>query len=126
MPLSEHEQRLLEEMERSLYHNDADFVATAGASRLRPNYRSIALGVLIAVAGIVALMAGVAVQQLWLGIVGFVVMFTGVLITLTPGKSAPGVAGAASSGGGPAQGGVDHGFMARLNDRWDRRQDGHQ
>ena len=30
MPLSEQEQRLLEEMERSLYHNDADFVATVG------------------------------------------------------------------------------------------------
>ena len=27
MPLSEQEQRLLEEMERSLYQNDSDFVA---------------------------------------------------------------------------------------------------
>ena len=35
MPLSEQEQRLLDEMERSLYHNDADFVATVGAARGR-------------------------------------------------------------------------------------------
>ncbi|WP_375389251.1 DUF3040 domain-containing protein, partial [uncultured Amnibacterium sp.] len=28
MPLSEQEQRLLDEMERSLYHGDADFVAS--------------------------------------------------------------------------------------------------
>jgi len=41
MPLSEHEQRLLEEMERSLYQNDADFVAKVGGKRARPAYRSI-------------------------------------------------------------------------------------
>ena len=48
MPLSEHEQRLLEEMERSLYNNDADFVATVSPRGARPNYRRIALGALIA------------------------------------------------------------------------------
>ncbi len=126
MPLSEHEQRLLEEMERSLYHNDADFVATVGSSRLRTNYRSIALGVLIAVVGIVALIAGVAVHQLWLGILGFVVMFTGVLVAISPGRSARGVTGPPSSRRDPSKGGSDHGLMDRLNDRWDRRQDGQQ
>ncbi|KFF60322.1 membrane protein [Cryobacterium sp. MLB-32] len=124
MPLSEQEQRLLEEMERSLYHNDADFVASVGASRLRPNYRSIAIGVLLAVVGIVALIAGVALQMLWLGIVGFVVMFTGVLLALSPGKSMRGMPSAAAPGRRPAQGRADQGFMDRLNARWDRRQDG--
>jgi hypothetical protein len=124
MPLSEQEQRLLEEMERSLYHNDADFVATVGASRLRPNYRSIALGVLLAVAGIVTLIAGVALQQLWLGIVGFAVMFTGVLVALSPSKSGRRVGTARPSASRPTQGGSsDSGFMDRLNERWDRRQD---
>jgi hypothetical protein len=42
MPLSEQEQRLLEEMERSLYHNDADFVA-GGGPHGRPTYARIAL-----------------------------------------------------------------------------------
>ncbi|TFD65236.1 DUF3040 domain-containing protein [Cryobacterium ruanii] len=124
MPLSEQEQRLLEEMERSLYHNDADFVASVGASRLRPNYRSIAVGVLLAVAGIVALIAGVAIAQLWLGILGFIVMFGGVLIAVTPGKGIRSVPGPSSPGRRPAQAKSDQGFMDRLNDRWDRRQDG--
>lgn len=123
MPLSEQEQRLLEEMERSLYHNDADFVASVGASRLRPNYRSIAIGVLLAVAGIVALIAGVAIAQLWLGVLGFVVMFGGVLIAVTPGKAMRAVPGP-SSPSRPSQGKSSQGFMDRLNDRWDRRQDG--
>ena len=46
MPLSEQEQRLLDEMERSLYHNDADDVTTVGARRGRPNYTAVALGIL--------------------------------------------------------------------------------
>ncbi|MFC6355852.1 DUF3040 domain-containing protein [Luethyella okanaganae] len=123
MPLSEQEQRLLEEMERSLYHNDADFVATVGARRGRPNYRAIALGVLIAVAGIVALITGVALHQLAIGIVGFVVMFVGVLIAITPSKRsvAEEPKGPTSSASGAA---AQRGFMDRLNDRWDRRQDG--
>jgi hypothetical protein len=123
MPLSEQEQRLLEEMERSLYHNDADFVASVGASRLRPNYRSIAIGVLLAVAGIVALIAGVAIAQLWLGVLGFVVMFGGVLIAVSPGKAIRSIPGP-SSPGPPSQAKSNQGFMDRLNDRWDRRQDG--
>lgn len=128
MPLSEQEQRLLEEMERGLYHNDSDFVATVGGSSLRPNYRSIALGVLLVVAGIGGLIAGVAVQQLWIGILGFVVMFAGVLLATSPGKAArrlsgPGFSGA-QSGRKPAARPSGRGFMDRLNERWDRRQDG--
>ncbi|NYJ18809.1 DUF3040 domain-containing protein [Glaciibacter psychrotolerans] len=129
MPLSEQEQRLLEEMERSLYHNDADFVATVGATRLRPNYRSIALGVLLVVAGIALLITGVALHLLWLGIIGFVVMFAGVLLAISPGRSASHFSAAdaaAASGARSTQSrGADQGFMDKMNDRWDRRQDGH-
>src|SRR5690349_14500323 len=85
MPLSEQEQRLLDEMERSLYRNDADFVATGGR-RGRPNYRSVTIGILLAAAGIAALIAGVAIPQLLVGIAGFVLMFAGVLLALTPSK----------------------------------------
>ena len=127
MPLSEQEQRLLEEMERSLYHNDAEFVASVGGTRLRPNYRSIVLGVLAGVVGIATLVAGVAVQQLWLGVIGFIIMFGGVLLAITPGR---GARAAKPSAGGqarrPAQARSQQGFMDKLNDRWDRRQDGQQ
>ncbi|BDZ53321.1 DUF3040 domain-containing protein [Agromyces marinus] len=126
MPLSEQEQRLLEEMERNLYKNDADFVATVGGGgRGRPNYRSIVIGVLLAVAGAGALIGGVASQLLIVGVLGFAVMFAGVLIAITPSKRAGGAAqpmpqpGAASRPAKPQAG-----FMDRLNERWDRRQDG--
>ncbi|MFF2052166.1 DUF3040 domain-containing protein [Leifsonia sp. NPDC058194] len=126
MPLSEHEQRLLEEMERSLYQNDADFVAKVGGKRVRPAYRSIVLGVLIAVVGVGVLITGVFVQQPIVGILGFVVMFGGVLLAIAPGKrvaidpDAP----AAPTSAKATRGGNQAGFMDKLNDRWDKRQDG--
>jgi hypothetical protein len=114
-------------MERSLYHNDADFVATVGATRLRPSYRSIALGVLLVVAGIALLIAGVALHQLWLGIIGFIVMFGGVLLAITPGRATRGFVPSAPQGRGHSHASSpksDQGFMDKMNDRWDRRQDG--
>ena len=124
MPLSEQEQRLLDEMERNLYQNDADFVATVGARRGRLNYRGIVLGVVVVVLGIAALIVGVAMRQPVVGIIGFVVMFAGVLIAFTParadstvrssGSTAPSAAPKARRSGG---------FMDAINDRWERRQD---
>lgn len=126
MPLSEQEQRLLEEMERSLYHNDAEFVASVGGTRLRPNYRSIVLGILAGVVGIATLVAGVAVQQLWLGVIGFIIMFGGVLLALTPGRGTRAAKPVSEQARRPAQARSQQGFMDKLNDRWDRRQDGQQ
>ena len=128
MPLSEHEQRLLEEMERSLYQNDADFVATVGARRGRPAYRSIVLGILIAVIGIGVLITGVFIQVPIVGIVGFILMFVGVLLAIAPGKrgsAAPeGIDAAGASTAGKQGTAAQAGFMNKLNDRWDKRQDG--
>jgi len=118
MPLSEQEQRLLDEMERSLYHNDADFVATVGSQDSRPNYRWIVIGVLVGIVGIVGIIVGVASQIIAIGIFGFAIMFLGVLFSLK--RSAVPSAVHDSHSGRPHQ---RTGFMDRLNDRWDRRQD---
>lgn len=120
MPLSEQEQRLLEEMERSLYQNDADFVATVNPRRGKPNYRILAVGVLVAVLGVATLVAGVIIQQPLVGVLGFAVMFTGVLLAVTPPRSSTAAPTARPSK--RASGGSR--FMDSLNDRWDKRQDG--
>jgi Flp pilus assembly protein TadB len=126
MPLSEHEQRLLEEMERSLYHNDADFVATVGARRGRPAYRSIVLGILLAVVGIAVLVTGVLVQAAIVGILGFVLMFAGVLVAIAPPKQqAASLDDVSHKPNTQPRGTSQQGFMDKLNDRWDKRQDGH-
>ncbi len=125
MPLSEHEQRLLEEMERSLYQNDADFVAKVGGRRARPAYRSIVLGILVAVVGVAVLVTGVFVQLPIVGILGFVVMFAGVLLAIAPGKRVPEGPDAPAAPGQARGRAAQPGFMDRLNDRWDKREEGH-
>lgn len=118
MPLSEQEQRLLEEMERSLYQHDADFVATVSNRSSRPNFRMIVIGLLTGIAGIAGIVTGVATRLPIIGVVGFVVMFVGALVALTR-----------SPGLGPDPDGHDHndrnhgGFMHRMNERWDKRQE---
>jgi hypothetical protein len=123
MPLSEQEQRLLEEMERSLYQNDADFVATVSPRRGRPNYTVIVVGVLIAVLGIALLVTGVIIRQPFVGVLGFAVMFVGVLLAVAPPRRAGTAPESATPRPAKRRGGGTR-FMDDLNDRWDRRQEG--
>jgi Protein of unknown function (DUF3040) len=123
MPLSEQEQRLLEEMERSLYHNDADFVATVNPHRGKTNYRLLVIGVLIGVVGVATLVAGVIVRQPIIGILGFAVMFAGVLLVFAPPRKGSAPTPSASQTPSKPRGGSTS-FMSNLNDRWDKRQDG--
>lgn len=135
MPLSEQEQRLLEEMERNLYQNDADFVATVGARTGKPNVRVVILGVLVAVLGIAALLTGVVIRQPLVGVLGFLIMFGGVLLAIAPprrltsripnsprGASSASTAGA-SRGAASSRAGKQSSFMDGLNERWERRND---
>ena len=75
MPLSEHEQRLLEQMERALYAEDPKFASTLRGSDLRVRYRRRAilasLGFLV---GIAMLLGGVAGKLIPISVLGFVVM----------------------------------------------------
>ena len=128
MPLSEHEQRLLDEMERELYEHDATFAAKvdrASGVRARSPYQFVVIGLLLALVGVAVLIGGVVVKGPALGIAGFIVMFVGVVVairrpkrpavhdvppTMHPGSSSHGSRRASS------------GFMDRMNDRWDKRQ----
>jgi len=128
MPLSEQEQRLLEEMERSLYHNDADFVATVSARGGRRNYTTIVVGILVGILGIAAIVTGVMIRLPIIGVAGFIVMFVGVLVAISAPKALPGAPDAGDPGNGhaPASGKAPKpDFMQRMNDRWEKRQDDH-
>jgi len=90
MPLSEHEQRLLEQIERALYAEDPKFASNVRGGRFRkPVRRRRAQGVALFVLGLVLLVVGVAVRSLWLGsvpvvsVLGFLVMLAGALLAVT-------------------------------------------
>jgi len=128
MPLSEQEQRLLDEMERHLLHNDADVVSAPRGGRA-VSYRNIVYGTILVLVGLAALIIGVAIQVVGVGIavgvVGFVLMLGGVVLAVTPAR---GPAPNAPSGGADRPSRTPNpssSFMDRMNERWDRRQDGH-
>ncbi|MFT4123484.1 MAG: DUF3040 domain-containing protein [Microbacteriaceae bacterium] len=121
MPLSEQEQRLLDEMERNLYQTDADFVASVSGQRPGPSVRSVVLGVLISLVGVAALVAGVAVRQPLVGVAGFAAMLAGVLLAVAPPRRLGARLGAPAPSG--ARRPAPKSFMDRLGERWDRRRD---
>ena len=123
MPLSEHEQRLLDEMERNLYQGEADVLTALGVKRV-PHYRAIAVGVILAVVGLITMLVGVYQDLTVVGILGFAVVFTGVMVAVAvPGRatSSPKSSSSSSSRSTSAS---SMSFMDRLNDRWERRQRG--
>lgn len=111
MPLSEQEQRLLDEMERSLYHHDADDVATVGP-RGRASYGAIAIAIIAGVVGLVLLIVGVVVRQPLVGVLGFGVMFAGAMFGLAPPRRFT----VARDGAGRP------GLMDQLGERWEQQQ----
>ncbi|MFF1547367.1 DUF3040 domain-containing protein [Streptomyces sp. NPDC058291] len=129
MPLSEHEQRMLEQMERALYAEDPKFASALEGSGLRTYtrrrvYQAVA-GFLV---GIALLMAGMVAKQVWLSVVGFLVMLGCAVLAVTGWRKAPkpgeqpaaGAAGAPSARGQVRQ---KRSMMDRIEQRWQRRRD---
>ncbi|WP_217184335.1 DUF3040 domain-containing protein [Streptomyces sp. AC495_CC817] len=123
MPLSEQEQRLLDEMERHLLHNDADVVSAPSGDRAL-SYRNLVYGALLLLAGVGGLIAGVVIGDVWgivVGVIAFAAMLGGVMLAVTPVRR-PSSAAPRERSAKPQK---SASFMDRMNDRWDRRQDGH-
>ncbi len=119
MPLSEQEQRLLEEMERHLMTNDADVVSTSGGRRSL-NYRNVVYGAILVLAGLAGLIVALSTQLIVVGVIGFAAMVAGVILAITPLRDSAAAAPAAQ----PRRPAAAPTFMDRMNARWDRRQEG--
>jgi len=129
VPLSEHEQRLLEQMERALYAEDPKFASSLRSTGPRPgSRRKAAIGVLTALVGFGLLIAGAATSYIVIGVVGFLAMLLGtflVVTTMRPQAEAAPAAGTARSGKAaksakPAK----DGFMDRVEERFRKRREG--
>ncbi|GAA1987513.1 DUF3040 domain-containing protein [Microbacterium pumilum] len=124
MPLSEQEQRLLDEMERHLMRNDADVVSAPRDGRTL-SYRNIVYGTVLVLLGLGGLIVGVAigpqVAGIIVGVLGFLVMLGGVILAVTPTRAvAPLPTEPARPTAVPPR--ANSSFMDRMNDRWDKRQ----
>ncbi|MFD7455513.1 DUF3040 domain-containing protein [Kitasatospora sp. NPDC059827] len=123
MPLSEHEQRLLDQMERALYAEDPKFASALEGTGLRTfTRRRVYLAVAGFVVGIGLLMGGMVVpDQIWVSVVGFLVMLGCAVFAVTGWRRAP-----AGQGSGPRQAAAPRrkaGMMDRVEQRWQRRRD---
>ena len=85
MGLTEREQKLLEELERSLAEGQGGDPSRKLGS-VEFSARKIIIGILILLAGLSALLAGVTTRSMVLGVVGFVVMLAGVFLAASTGN----------------------------------------
>ncbi|GAA2196635.1 DUF3040 domain-containing protein [Sinomonas flava] len=116
MPLSEHEQKMLEQLEKQLHEEDPKFADSMGADALRTfSTKHIVLGVLGVIVGILVLLLGVNLQNIFVGVLGFLLMGASVYYgTLRrPGRR--------RSGPGASKRSRNGGFLQRLEAQWDER-----
>jgi hypothetical protein len=127
VPLSEHEQRLLEQMERALYAEDPKFATSLRSSTPRPgSRRKAAIGVLAGLVGVSLLLAGAATNLIPLGVAGFLVMLGGTFLVIRTLRAAPEPAAGTAAPGKPAPQAAPpkSGFMDRMDERFRKRREG--
>jgi hypothetical protein len=141
VPLSEHEQRLLDQIERALYQEDPKFASTVRQTDLRTHMkRRLRRAAVVFVVGFALLLAGLTTHTL-VGIAGFAVMVLALVMAMTAwkrmgqGPQAVPSPGGESSGRGsgrgsrpvrpssPRRSGSGGGLVSRLEERWKRRWD---
>ncbi|BBZ29139.1 hypothetical protein MMAD_34340 [Mycolicibacterium madagascariense] len=130
MPLSDHEQRMLDQIESALYAEDPKFASSVRGGNLRaPSARRRLQGAVLFLVGLGLLVAGVPFYAnvnhafLIVSVIGFVIMFGGVVFAIT----GPRVAGA-REGNAPEQGSArqkrakgNNSFSSRMEERFRRR-----
>jgi hypothetical protein len=136
VPLSDHEQRQLEQIEQALYREDRKLARLVRSSDPRVHYKrrvvQAAFGSAVG-AGMVA--AGVVLPLVWLAIGGFVLMLLCGVWALSSWRHMAGVVlgvGRRKQASGRPQPGARRGrrkdrrgkMMERLDERWRRRQEG--
>ncbi|MDT0323684.1 DUF3040 domain-containing protein [Streptomyces millisiae] len=129
MPLSDHEQRMLEQMERALYAEDPKFASSLEGNELRTYTRKRVYQAIAGfVVGIGLLMGGMVAQLIWLSVVGFLIMLGCAVVAVTGWRRTPpqgDTSGGARGGRGGGQGGARQrrSMMNRIEERWQRRRE---
>jgi len=122
MPLSEHEQRMLDEIERALYQDDPKFATIVSVSRIRrrrPILTAIAflVGLVLLVVGVISTQSILTVGVI-VSVLGFLVMVAsvGLFIFGQPGARAAGRPAAVAPGANAS-------LSERMEERFRRRFD---
>jgi len=130
MPLSDHEQRMLDEIESALYAEDPKFASSVRGGTLRaPTTRRRIQGAALFVIGLAMLVSGVAFKATMIGtfpilsVIGFLLMFGGVVFAITGPRMSKTADRSASGGRQRKVKGGGGSFTSRMEDRFRRRFD---
>ena len=132
MPLSEHEQRILAEIERRLLEEDPKFAHQVGSSFRAHLSRRLKLAVVGFVVGLIVVISSTFFENVAIGVAGFVIMLACVFLFVRtmrrratverPVGPAPPSGPSPPSGqqrrqGGRSKGGVDA-WWGKMTERW--------
>jgi hypothetical protein len=128
VPLSDNEQRMLEQMERALYAEDPKFASAMRGTNRRPGTgRRLLLGGGGVILGLTLLVVGVFQESIPIGVLGFVLMLAGALAAQRRSSSGP--TGVVTTRGSVRQVRASRrrreSFLQRMEQRWDRRRGGY-
>ncbi|MDR0366806.1 MAG: DUF3040 domain-containing protein [Bifidobacteriaceae bacterium] len=115
VPLSEYEQRVLDQLEAQLASEDPA-LGSRMASPASPRRGRVALGASAVAVGLAILVLGMVISQLWVSLIGFLAMFGGAYFALTSPKTNP-LAEAPAAPKKRSSG------KSRLSERFDKRLD---
>lgn len=126
MPLSEYEQRVLEQLEHDL---GADPKLGHAMQRSHKSRAHLTWAVFGVIGGLAVVLAGAMTQLTLLGVAGFAIMLAAAVWGITGGNKAPAAAKAGAKNSAPAgsagaaKAKDGKGFMGRVEDRFERRRD---
>lgn len=127
MPLSEHEQRLLDQIEQALYAEDPKFASSVRGKRLgKPSRARKLQGALLFLVGIALLPLGVMLPVRLaeipiLSVLGFLMMFFGVLLAVMSFRADAEGGDEKKSGKGGKRQPKRSGFSQRMEERFRQR-----
>jgi hypothetical protein len=133
VPLSEHEQRQLEQIEQALYREDPKFGRLVRSNDPRVHYKRKLVQALIGILiGAGALAAGVVTRRVYLEAIGAAVMLLSLVWAIISWRRhavrvrpAPArVSQSRAAGSGQPRPGWRARLMERMEERWRRRQEG--
>jgi len=125
MPLSDREQRLLEQMEKALYAEDPKFASSlrrSGFTIAPGEKRHLIFGVLSLIIGLGLVFASVATKNVIVGIPGFLLLLTG-FVFIARGLQEP-VSAATPTPKKVRNRTKNSNLMSRLEERWQQRRNG--
>lgn len=113
MALSEHERKLLAQMEEALSADDPHLVSTLTGTRLYPGRNRVLLGAALTVIGLVTIFVGLISKTTPVGILGFLISLAGVTLAISALSGVSALRAPKRSRKGK--------LNTRLEDRWERR-----